>query len=155
MNDVLVNTFALTGEKKYLDLSYKFHDKRILDSLAIQKDVLPGKHSIHKFQKLSVVFAAYELTAGEKDKAIADFFWKTVVDDHAYAPGGNSNYEYLGPAGKLNETLTDNTMETCNTYNMLKLTRHMFALQPSASLMDYYERACIIIFFLPKITATE
>jgi hypothetical protein len=64
-----------------------------------------------------------------------------VVEDHTYAPGGNSNYEYLGPARKLNETLTDNTMETCNTYNMLKLTRHLFALQPSAQLMDYYERA--------------
>ncbi len=63
------------------------------------------------------------------------------MNDHSYAPGGNSNYEYLGPANQLNETLTDNTMETCNTYNMLKLTRHLFALQPAANLMDYYERA--------------
>jgi hypothetical protein len=41
----------------------------------------------------------------------------------------------------LNDELTDNTTETCNTYNMLKLTRHLFAWHPSASLMDYYERA--------------
>lgn len=141
MNDVLVNTFALTGEKKYLDLSYKFHDKRILDSLALQKDILPGKHSNTQIPKVIGCIRRYELTSSEKDKTIADFFWKTVVDDHTYAPGGNSNYEYLGPAGKLNESLTDNTMETCNTYNMLKLTRHLFALQPSAQLMDYYERA--------------
>jgi uncharacterized protein len=141
MNDVLVNTFALTGEKKYLDLSYKFHDKRILDSLAFQKDVLPGKHSNTQIPKVIGCIRRYELTASEKDKTIADFFWKTVVDDHTYAPGGNSNYEYLGPARKLSETLTDNTMETCNTYNMLKLTRHLFALQPSARLMDYYELA--------------
>lgn len=140
MNDVLVNTFALTGEKKYLDLSYKFHDKRILDSLAMQKDILPGKHSNTQIPKVIGCIRRYQLTASEKDKTIADFFWKTVVDNHTYAPGGNSNYEYLGPAGKLNETLTDNTMETCNTYNMLKLTRHLFALQPSANLMDYYER---------------
>jgi uncharacterized protein len=141
MNDVLVNTYALTGEKKYLDLSYKFHDKRILDSLALQKDILPGKHSNTQIPKVIGCIRRYELTASEKDKTIADFFWQTVVNNHTYAPGGNSNYEYLGPAGKLNETLTDNTMETCNTYNMLKLTRHMFALQPSANLMDYYERA--------------
>jgi DUF1680 family protein len=141
MNDVLVNTYALTGEKKYLDLSYKFHDKRILDSLALQKDILPGKHSNTQIPKVIGCIRRYELTAGEKDKTIADFFWQTVVNDHTYAPGGNSNYEYLGPPDQLNETLTDNTMETCNTYNMLKLTRHLFALQPSASLMDYYERA--------------
>ncbi|MFL5745866.1 MAG: beta-L-arabinofuranosidase domain-containing protein [Niastella sp.] len=141
MNDVLVNTYALTGEKKYLDLSYKFHDKRILDSLALQKDMLPGKHSNTQIPKVIGCIRRYELTAGEKDKTIADFFWQTVVNDHTYAPGGNSNYEYLGPADQLNETLSDNTMETCNTYNMLKLTRHLFALQPTASLMDYYERA--------------
>lgn len=141
MNDVLANTFAITGEKKYLNLSYKFHDKRILDSLALQKDILPGKHSNTQIPKVIGCIRRYQLTAGEKDKTIADFFWKTVVNDHTYAPGGNSNYEYLGPAGKLNDALTDNTMETCNTYNMLKLTRHLFALQPSANLMDYYERA--------------
>lgn len=141
MNDVLVNTFAVTGEKKYLDLSYKFHDKRILDSLAMQLDILPGKHSNTQIPKVIGCIRRYELTASAKDKTIADFFWQTVVNNHTYAPGGNSNYEYLGPAGKLSETLTDNTMETCNTYNMLKLTRHMFALKPSAKLMDYYERA--------------
>jgi uncharacterized protein len=141
MNDVLTNTYALTGDKKYLDLSYKFHDKRILDSLALQKDILPGKHSNTQIPKVIGCIRRYELTAGEKDKTIADFFWQTVVNDHTYAPGGNSNYEYLGPPGQLNETLSDNTMETCNTYNMLKLTRHLFALQPTASLMDYYERA--------------
>ncbi|OQP64302.1 hypothetical protein A3860_20225 [Niastella vici] len=141
MNDVLVNTYALTGEKKYLDLSYKFHDKRILDSLALQKDILPGKHSNTQIPKVIGCIRRYELTASDKDKTIADFFWQTVVNNHTYAPGGNSNYEYLGPVGKLNDALTDNTMETCNTYNMLKLTRHLFALQPSGQLMDFYERA--------------
>ncbi|WP_205514108.1 glycoside hydrolase family 127 protein [Longitalea arenae] len=141
MNDVLVNTYALTGEKKYLDLSYKFHDKRILDSLAMQIDILPGKHSNTQIPKVIGCIRRHQLTASVKDKTIADFFWQTVVNNHTYAPGGNSNYEYLGPAGKLSETLTDNTMETCNTYNMLKLTRHLFALQPSVKLMDYYERA--------------
>jgi DUF1680 family protein len=141
MNDVLVNTYTLTGEKKYLDLSYKFHDKRILDSLALQIDILPGKHSNTQIPKAIGCIRRYEVTGNTTDKTIAAFFWQTVVNDHTYAPGGNSNYEYMGAARALNETLTDNTMETCNTYNMLKLTRHLFALQPSANLMDYYERA--------------
>lgn len=140
MNDVLVNTYAITGNKKYLDLSYRFHDRIILDSLAHKKDILPGRHSNTQIPKIIGVARRYELTGDEKDETIARFFWETVTRDHSYATGGNSNYEYLGEAGKLNDKLTDNTTETCNTYNMLKLTRHLFETNPSADLMDYYEK---------------
>jgi DUF1680 family protein len=139
MNEALVNTYALTKDKKYLALSYKFHDKRVLDSLALGKDVLPGKHSNTQIPKLVGSIRRYELTGNVEDKTRAEFFWNTVVQHHSYAAGGNSNYEYFGPADQLSETLTDNTMETCNTYNMLKLTRHLFALDPNASYFDYYE----------------
>ncbi|MBD0279776.1 MAG: glycoside hydrolase family 127 protein, partial [Flavisolibacter sp.] len=140
MNDVLVNTYALTGNKKYLDLSYRFHDRRVLDSLAMKYDILPGKHSNTQIPKVIGTARRYQLTGNQKDLDIADFFWQTVVNNHSYATGGNSNYEYLGEPRKLADKLTDNTTETCNTYNMLKLTRQLFALHPSARLMDYYER---------------
>jgi DUF1680 family protein len=139
MNEALVNTYALTKDKKYLALSYKFHDRRVLDSLALGKDVLPGKHSNTQIPKLIGSIRRYELTGNADDKTRAEFFWNTVVQHHSYAAGGNSNYEYFGPADELSETLTDNTMETCNTYNMLKLTRHLFALDPNAAYFDYYE----------------
>jgi DUF1680 family protein len=141
MNDVLVNTYAITGNKKYLDLSYRFHDRRVLDSLAVRKDVLPGKHSNTQIPKIIGTARRYQLTGNQKDFDISDFFWQTIVHNHSYATGGNSNYEYLGEPGKLNDKLTDNTTETCNTYNMLKLTRQLFVLNPSAQLMDYYEKA--------------
>lgn len=141
MNDVLANTYAITGEKKYLDLSYKFHDKRILDSLSRGLDDLAGKHSNTQIPKVIGCARRYELTADKRDSAIAESFWSIIVNDHTYATGGNSDYEYLGKAGQLNNELTDNTTETCNTYNMLKLTRHLFAWHPSAALMDYYEQA--------------
>ncbi len=141
MNEALANTYAFTGEKKYLDLSYKFHDKRLLDSLAIGIDVLPGKHSNTQVPKAIGTARRFELTGKQSDFAISDFFWNTVVKHHSYAPGGNSNYEYLSQRDVFNEKLTDNTMETCNTYNMLKLTRHLFAMNPRAEYMDFYERA--------------
>ncbi|WP_375447155.1 beta-L-arabinofuranosidase domain-containing protein [uncultured Fibrella sp.] len=140
MNEVLVNTYALTGNKKYLDLSCKFHDRRVLDSLAHQKDILPGRHSNTQIPKLVGTIRRYELTGNQPDLAMSDFFWSTVVNHHTYAPGGNSNYEYLSAPDQLNDKLTDNTMETCNTHNMLKLTRHLFALRPNAAYMDFYER---------------
>jgi DUF1680 family protein len=141
MNEVLANTYAVTGDKKYLALSYDFYDKRILDSLALGLDDLAGKHSNTQIPKVIGCARRYELTGDEQDKRIAESFWSIVVSEHSYATGGNSDYEYLGRPGQLNDELTDNTTETCNTYNMLKLTRHLFAWHPSAALMDYYERA--------------
>lgn len=141
MNDVLVNTYAFTGDEKYLALSYRFHDKRILDSLAMGKDILPGKHSNTQIPKVIGTARRYQLTGDKKDLDIATFFWKTVTSNHSYATGGNSNYEYLGDPGTLNDKLGDNTTETCNTYNMLKLSRMLYAVSPSAGLMDYYEKA--------------
>jgi DUF1680 family protein len=141
MNDVLANTYAITGDKKYLDLSYKFHDHRILDSLSQGLDDLAGKHSNTQIPKVIGCARRYELTADARDRNIAESFWSIIVHDHSYATGGNSDYEYLGKPDKLNDELTDNTTETCNTYNMLKLTRHLFAWHPSAVLMDYYEKA--------------
>ncbi|MDB5127737.1 glycoside hydrolase family 127 protein [Mucilaginibacter sp.] len=141
MAETFVNLYAFTGNKKYLDLSYKFYDNRILDPLAEKQDVLPGKHSNTQIPKVIASARRYELTGDKKDQVIANFFWETVVNNHSYVTGGNSNYEYLGEPRKLNDKLTENTTETCNTYNMLKLTRHLFAVNPSAGLMDYYEKA--------------
>jgi DUF1680 family protein len=141
MNDALVNTYAFTGNKKYLDLSYRFYDRRILDSLDLGVDVLAGKHSNTQIPKIIGSARRYQLTGDKRDAAIASFFWQVVTHDHSYANGGNSNYEYLGDPGKLNDFLSDNTTETCNTYNMLKLTGELFSIHPAASLMDFYEKA--------------
>jgi uncharacterized protein len=141
MNDVLVHLYEITGKRKYLALSYKFHDHFVLDQLAQRNDVMPGKHSNTNVPKVIGCARRYELTADPKDKIIATFFWETMVKNHSYVIGGNSNYEYCGPSGKLNDRLSDATCETCNTYNMLKLTRHLFAVEPKSELMDYYERA--------------
>jgi len=141
MAETLANLYGITGNKKYLDLSYKFYDKRILDPLAEKKDILAGKHSNTNIPKVIASARRYELNGDAKDETISTFFWDVVTKDHSYANGGNGNYEYLGEADKLNDKLTDNTIETCATYNMLKLTRHLFSVNPSAALMDYYENA--------------
>lgn len=141
MNDVLANIYSITGEKKYLDLSYKFYDQFVMEPLSRQIDPMPGKHSNTQVPKAIGSARQYELTGNHRDHTIASFFWNTMVNHHSYVIGGNSNYEYCGPADKLNDRLSDNTCETCNTYNMLKLTRHLFSLQPTSKLGDFYERA--------------
>lgn len=141
MNDALANVYAITGDKKYLETSNRFYHKAIMDPLSRKEDILSGKHSNTQIPKIIGSARLYELTGDEKDKTIADFFWNTVVSDHTYVNGGNSEYEYLSEPGKLANHLSNNTAETCNTYNMLKLTRHLFAWNPTATSGDYYERA--------------
>jgi len=141
MNDVLANLYAITGKKKYLELSYKFHDDFVMGKLAQRIDPLPGKHSNTNVPKAVGAARRYELTGLTSDSTIAAFFWETMVRNHTYVIGGNSNYEYCGDPGMLRDRLSDNTCETCNTYNMLKLTRHLFCWNPARAYADYYERA--------------
>ncbi len=141
MNEVLANLYAFTGNRMHLELSRKFYHHQVLDALAQQKDELAGKHANTQIPKIIGMARLYELTAAKNDKTIANFFWHTVVQEHSYVIGGNSDYEHFSAPGKLNDHLSTNTTETCNTYNMLKLTRHLFSWQPNAAYMDYYERA--------------
>ena len=141
MNETLANLFAFTADKKYLVAAQKFYHKEVLDTLAARKDELAGKHSNMQIPKVIGVSRLYELTGENKDSTIASFFWNTVVHHHTYVIGGNSNYEYFHTPDSLNKQLSANTTETCNTYNMLKLTRHLFSWQPDAKWEDYYERA--------------
>ncbi|MES1223338.1 MAG: beta-L-arabinofuranosidase domain-containing protein, partial [Bacteroidota bacterium] len=141
MNEVLANIYSITGEKKYLDLSYKFQHKAILDPLAAGKDPLPGKHSNTQIPKIIGCARRYEVQGNDNDRKIAENFWGIVVHHHSYVIGGNSDHEYLGEPDKLSEYLSESTCETCNTYNMLKLTRHLFCWRPNSAIADYYERA--------------
>jgi DUF1680 family protein len=140
MQDVLVNIYSITGNKKYLDLSRKFDDEFIMGQLAKGIDPLAGKHSNTNVPKAIGAARRYELTGSAKDYKIATFFWQILALHQSYVIGGNSNYEYLGEPDKLNDRLSDNTCETCNSYNMLKLTRHLFAWEPDCRLFDFYER---------------
>ena len=141
MNEVLANIYAVTGNDKYLKASHLFQDDFVMGKLAQQIDPMPGKHSNTNVPKAISAARQYELTGSKKDSIIASFFWNTMVQNHSYVIGGNSNYEYCGDLGKLNDRLSDATCETCNTYNMLKLTKHLFTWEPNSALGDYYERA--------------
>lgn len=141
MNDVLASLYSITGNKKYLDLSYKFFDNFVMKPLSKKIDPMPGKHANTQVPKAIGSARQYTLTGNERDKTIASFFWSTMTAHHSYVIGGNSNYEYCGAPDSLNGRLSDNTAETCNTHNMLKLTRHLFGWQPDSRFVDYYERA--------------
>ncbi len=141
MSEVLANLSAVTDKREYLELARKFDHTSLFDSLAQGKDVLNGIHANTQIPKMIGAAREYELTGDKRDHDIASFFWQRVAQNRSYAPGGHSDNEHFFPPEEFSKHLSPVTMETCNTYNMLKLTRHLFAWEPSAVTMDFYERA--------------
>ena len=141
MNEVLADVYALTGEPKYLALSRKFYQKSVLDPLTLREDHLTGLHGNTQIPKLIGLARLYELTGDPKDRTAAEYFWDRVVHTRTYAIGANTDAEHFDAPGQLSHHLSPSTAETCNTYNMLKLTRHLFEWTPNAEYADFYERA--------------
>ena len=141
INESLAELYAYTGNRKYLDLSRIFHHKAVLDPIAEGEDILAGLHSNTQIPKFIGLARRYELAGDERDKAGALNFWNMMVHHHSYVTGGNGDHEYLGPPDQLNLQLSDNTTESCNVYNMLKLTEHIFQWSADPEVMDFYERA--------------
>jgi DUF1680 family protein len=141
MNEVLANLYGVTGNADYLKTAEAFNQKKIFDPLAAGQDRLNGLHANTQIPKMIGAARQYELTGDTRDADIAKFFWKEVTLHRSYVIGGHSDREHFFPTNDFARHLTAETAETCNTYNMLKLTRHLFEWQPSATTMDFYERA--------------
>jgi hypothetical protein len=141
MNEALADLYALTGEDKYLKLSLRFNHHRVLDPAEKQEDRLTGLHANTQIPKFIGNARQYELTGDAALKTAAQFFWNTVVKERSYVIGGHSDGEMFSAKERLSQALGPNTTETCNTYNLLKLTRHLFCWEPGAEYADYYERA--------------
>lgn len=139
----LAELYAITGDIKYLNLSKKYYHDEILDPLSKNEDILPGKHANTQIPKLIGLARLYELTGDTQYYHTVRFFWERVVHHHSYVTGGNCDHEYFGPPDSLRNRLSESTTETCNVYNMLKLSRHLFEWNVSAEVGDFYERALL------------
>lgn len=141
VQETLADLYQDTDEDIYLEIARVFHHEAIIDPLAQGVDILPGKHGNTQIPKLIASSRLYEITGDESYRKPAEFFWQTVVNHHSYVTGGHGNHEYFGEPDKLRNRLSNGTTETCNVYNMLKLSRHLFSWQPRAEVADFYERA--------------
>ncbi len=115
----------------------------MLDPLSRREDRLTGLHANTQFPKILGVARQYELTGQPYGRTIATFFWETVTRERSYVTGGNSDGEVFSPKEELSKHLGPSTTETCNTYNMLKITRRLFGWDPRPEYADYYERALL------------
>jgi DUF1680 family protein len=141
MNEVLAELYADTGDKRWLALSYRFEHRAVLDPLKHHQDPLAGLHGNTQVPKLLGSLVRFALVGDPGDGFAAGFFWDQVVQHHSFATGGHGKDEYFGPPDKLNDFVDGRTDETCNVYNMLKMTRKLFALRPDDHYAEFLERA--------------
>jgi DUF1680 family protein len=142
MNEVLYNMAAVSGNAHWRELGDRFNRERILGPLADGHDELKGLHVNTTIPQIIGAARGYELGGDRRRHDAAEFFWHTVTERRAYVTGGTSNGEDWNSApGVLATELSAYTQECCVTYNMQKLTRHVFAWTADPRAADYYERA--------------
>ncbi len=141
MNEVLADLYADTGDKRWLALSRRFDHHAFVDPLKRREDKLAGQHGNTQVPKMLGVLKQYIYAGDPGDGVAAEYFWDIVVNDHSYATGGHGKDEYFGPPDQLAERVDGRTDETCNVYNMLKMTRQLFAIHPDVKYAEFEERA--------------
>lgn len=142
MNEVLADVYAITGDAKYLRLAQRFSHRAILDPLLRHEDKLTGLHANTQIPKIIGFARIAELGGDPSWRDAARYFWNRVSGPRSVAFGGNSEREHFNPTDDFSALLESREgPETCNTYNILRLTEALFRAEPAARYADYYERA--------------
>ncbi len=165
INESFYNLYAITGKECYRWLAEYFYHNDVMDPLKVQKDDLGTKHTNTFIPKVIAEARNYELTKNAASKQLVDFFWHTMIDSHTFAPGCSSQKEHFFDTKQFSKYLNGYTGETCCTYNMLKLSRHLFCWTADSKAADYYERALynhilgqqdpqsgMVCYFLPMLS---
>lgn len=140
INESFAELYARTQDKRWLALAQRLHHNKVLAPLEQGRDELANLHSNTQIPKLIGLARLHELTGRAGDADAVKFFWKRVTAHHSYVIGGNGDREYFSAPDSIAAHITEQTCEACCSYNMLKMTRHLFSWAPDAAYFDYYER---------------
>ena len=144
MNAVLTDLYQQTGDGRWLTTAQRFDHAAVFDPLAANRDQLSGLHANTQVPKWIGAAREYKATGTTRYRDIAVNAWNTTVSAHTYVIGGNSQAEHFRAPNAIAAYLTTDTAEACNTYNMLKLTRELWLLDPNrTAYFDFYERALL------------
>ena len=142
LNETFADAAAISGDERFMQLAKRFSHKKVLDPLLRGEDRLTGMHANTQIPKVIGYKRIADIEGNDQWDKAAQFFWKTVVDNRSITIGGNSVREHFHPADDFSSMLTsEQGPETCNTYNMLRLTKMLYETSADTHYMDYYERA--------------
>jgi len=140
MQESLTELYAVTRDPEHLRIARLFDHRALFDPLARGEDPLDGLHANTQIPKAIGAARDCELSGEDRFCQVAETLWSKVAHGRSYAVGGNSEDEHFFPVAHFSRHLGESTAETCNTYNMLKLSRDLFRRDADPSRLDYYER---------------
>jgi MYXO-CTERM domain-containing protein len=142
MNDALYELYKLTKNPNHLTVAHVFDDTSLFTTLAGGTDNLSGKHANMTIPKFIGALNRYRVVGSSESAYLnaATGFFTTVLGDHTYVTGGNSEDEHFHTPKALNQYRDNVNDETCNAYNMTKLTRDLFMVTGDVKYADFYER---------------
>ncbi|HEX3950630.1 MAG TPA: glycoside hydrolase family 127 protein [Steroidobacteraceae bacterium] len=140
LNESFAELYGRTGNRRWLALSETIYHRKILEPLSRGEDCLADIHANTQIPKLIGLARLHELTGESRHIKAAGFFWETVTRDYSYVIGGNADREYFQARRSISRHITEQTCESCNSYNMMKLARYLYADKPSSRYFDHYER---------------
>ncbi len=141
INESYADAFQISGDEKYLIAAKRYSHDALLNPLSEGIDDLDNKHANTQIPKFVGFERIAELSGDNKYENASLFFWETVIKNRSLAFGGNSRREHFpSEASCIDFVNVNDGPESCNTYNMLKLTEDLFRQHPEAKYMDYYER---------------
>ncbi len=141
MNEAFYNLYSVTGDSRYRELAEYFYHDDVINPLKAGDTDFGKKHTNTFIPKVIGEARNYELTSSEESRGVAHLFWNEMVGRHAFVTGSLSQKEHYFDPEKMSEFINGYTGETYCTYNMLKLTRHLFCWDASPEAAEYYERA--------------
>ena len=141
INESFADLYIITKDKKYLETAEKVSHLAILNPLEKREDKLTGLHANTQIPKV-IGFEKIGVLSGNKDWTdAAQFFWENVTQKRSVAFGGNSFAEHFNPTEDFSGMLKSNQgPETCNSYNMERLSKALFLDKNQVSYLDFYER---------------
>ena len=144
MNEVLYQLYEVTKEQTHLRAARCFEQREMLKALASRRDILSGNHANTMIPKLVGSAKGFFVTGERMLLDAARNFWDLVVEEgRTFATGGNAESEHFADAHTLSRQIYDEPQETCNVYNMLKLTAYLFEATGEARYAEYAERALL------------
>lgn len=142
LTEVFADASVIGNDDRFMQMAKRFSHMKVLDPLIEEEDHLTGMHANTQIPKVIGFKRIADIEGNREWDNAAGFFWKTVVDNRSISIGGNSVREHFHPADDFSSMLeSEQGPETCNTYNMLRLTKMLYETSADTHYMDYYERA--------------
>lgn len=141
INESFADLYLITNDEKYLETAKKLTHESFLEPLLNEEDKLTGLHANTQIPKVIGYEKVAELTNNEALSEAVEFFWRNVALTRTVAFGGNSVAEHFNPIDDFSGMIKSNQgPETCNSYNMVRLSKSLFLDNNDLSYLNFYER---------------